>query len=269
MRDSYPAANYGKKEFKISETVIFGKNFTFSAHHHDATYTKVEVNIDRGTLGFITSGDDQEIVPYNISGDLCDFKNVKISAAVSHGQIVRDSEDRQKSIHAIVDIFIITTTNLLIKDNKLQSSNQLPMTVGGRIFNFTAKDLDETDNCKAGYELALNQTPNKSFMIEIPYSTRNNTLYSWKSGSLLQSYPKFKDNNFAFQDNHEMLNLKGVFYVYAEGEAAMELPNEPPHSHCSIEDPLYVPDCDIAPSVFGKTIKLEPLSAKDIEQRNY
>ncbi len=269
VREMYPGVTYTKKNFKISETVLFGNNLTFSAHHHDASYAKGAVNIDKGTLGFITSGDDQEVEPYYISGDVCDLDKIKLHKAVKNGEAVNIFNDSRVLVRKINDNNLTIVTNLQISDGKLQTSDLVSQNVGGQLFNFTQEEIGQIGSCPEGYKLAMNKTQEQSFVIEIPYSTKNNTLYTWKSDSLMTRYPKYKDNNFEFKNNNEMINLKGVFYVYGEGEAAMELPNEPPYSHCNISDQLYLLDVDISPCAYKKIIKLEPLSAKDIEQRNY
>ena len=124
------------------------------------------------------------------------------------------------------------------------------------------------------HNVMYNSTFDKSFSIEIPYSSQNNKLYTWKSDSLRSRYPNVESEDdmdmrevFSYKDNHEMISIKGTFYVYAENEVENETDNFMPYHFCGYQ--LFSEYLMPIPCKVQKTIKLEPLSAVDLEKRKY
>ena len=124
-----------------------------------------------------------------------------------------------------------------------------------------------------------NQSFDQSFSVEIPYSTQNNTLYTWKSDSLKNRYligDGLDITSFIFKDSNEKIILKGIFYVYGENEASAELGNYMPYSFCGYEI-LNIPQMfaegvsttPYKPCKVQKIIKLKPLSSVDLEKLKY
>ena len=76
----------------MNESVLFGSRLTFLANHYKASYSNGVVNIDHGSIGFITDGTDNQIEPYYLHGEWDDFeqdaKNVKVLRLFQNDNLV-------------------------------------------------------------------------------------------------------------------------------------------------------------------------------------
>ena len=297
--------NFQKSIIKMDESVLFGKTLSFVANHYGATYKEGSVNIDHGSIGFITDLSDNDTYPYILSSNgvnmgvsesefMCpnSFGSAKIINSFDNNQLVNIYKSQKLAIDKSREfgdsgIFKnLMTSMFFIQDNKLQYSNDCDKIIGGRKFydNQKCLNLDYGAEKLCNDNIMFNDTFDKSFSIEIPYSTKNNTLYTWKSESFRNRYPKgansdldFMDHQkYTYTDSNEMITIKGIFYVY--NQVDNELENFMPYHFCSYrflltprllaegflqegDDPI---ECKVK-----NIIKLEPLSSSDLEKRNY
>lgn len=299
--------NFQKSIIKMDESVLFGKTLSFVANHYGATYKEGSVNVDHGSIGFITDLSDNDTYPYILSSKdegvnmeesesefMCSnsFGSAKIINSFDNNQLVNIYKSQNLAIDKSREsgdwgIFKnLITSMFFIQDNKLQYSNDCDKIIGGRKFydNKECPNLDYGAEKLCNDNIMFNDTFDKSFSIEIPYSTKNNTLYTWKSESFRNRYPKgansdldFMDHQkYTYTDSNEMITIKGIFYVY--NQVDNELENFMPYHFCSYsflltpallaegflqegDDPI---ECKVK-----NIIKLEPLSSSDLEKRNY
>ena len=297
--------NFQNSIIKMDESVLFGKTLSFVANHYGATYKEGSVNVDHGSIGFITDLSDNDTYPYILSSKgvnmgvseselMCSnsFGSAKIINSFDNNQLVNIYKSQKLAIDKSREfgdsgIFKnLMTSMFFIQDNKLQYSNDCDKIIGGRKFydNQKCLNLDYGAEKLCNDNIMFNDTFDKSFSIEIPYSTKNNTLYTWKSESFRNRYPKgansdldFMDHQkYTYTDSNEMITIKGIFYVY--NQVDNELENFMPYHFCSYsflltpqllaEGFLQPGDAPIECKV-KNIIKLEPLSSSDLEKRNY
>lgn len=279
--------DYDPSKIRFNESVLFGKRLSFLAQHYNSKYNDGIANIDKGSLSFVTDSSDNDIEPLyiilsrleNKDGDE-DIKYKVVKAFDETGLVdIFSSPEQRVSTLDKYDPYDFITSSLLTLDssNKIVTSNKVKDTLGGIYFGETQFSV-ENDSSYARYinfnpyEIAPNKSLTNSFAIEIPYSSKNNTLYTWKSDSLKKRYPEAEKNNFIFRDNNEMITLSGYFYVHAENSSELELNIKLPYFHCDLIENLsggVVWDQQPKPCVVPKVFKLEPIGKKEIEQRNY
>ena len=281
---SEPAGEFGaeylhtnKPSIVMDESVLFGNRLTFLANHYKASYINGVVNIDHGSIGFITDGTDNQVEPYYLHGNWRDFienaKNVKVSRLFQSDNLISPFKNQKEYVQNLEndETMNLVTSLFRVNDNKLVFSDNSNEIIDGKFYVASENVLIYPDI----HNVMYNSTFDKSFSIEIPYSSQSNKLYTWKSDSLRSRYPNVEREDqdvnigtvFNYKDNHEMISLKGTFYVYAENEVESETNNFMPYHFCG-----YQPFSDYftpLPCIVQKTIKLEPLSAVDLEKRKY
>ena len=226
-------------------------------------------------MGYITDGTDNQVEPYYLHGNWRDFienaKNVKVSRLFQSYNLISPFKNQKEYVQNLEnnETMNLVTSLFRVNDNKLVFSDNSNEIIDGKFYVASENVLIYPDI----HNVMYNSTFDKSFSIEIPYSSQSNKLYTWKSDSLRSRYPNVEreDHNigtvFTYKDNHEMISLKGTFYVYAENEVESETNNFMPYHFCGYQlfSDYYMP----IPCKVQKTIKLEPLSAVDLEKRKY
>jgi len=292
----YRYRNINDENIIMDESVLFGEKLTFLSNHQKATYKDGVVNIDHGTIGFITDGTDEQLEPYVLIGELSDdlenIKSIKIEKSFMNGNLVNifktqeNAFDSAKEVDEQGNFKSLLTTLFKVENNKLSLSKNCKDTIAGKFFPTNGDEGDLSiycygfENGHLGYaNIMYNQSFDQSFSVEIPYSTQNNTLYTWKSDSLKNRYligDGLDITSFIFKDSNEKIILKGIFYVYGENEASAELGNYMPYSFCGYEI-LNIPQMfaegvsttPYKPCKVQKIIKLKPLSSVDLEKLKY
>lgn len=292
----YRYRNINDENIIMDESVLFGEKLTFLSNHQKATYKDGVVNIDHGTIGFITDGTDEQLEPYVLIGELSDdlenIKSIKIEKSFMNGNLVNifktqeNAFDSAKEVDEQGNFKSLLTTLFKVENNKLSLSKNCKDTIAGKFFPTNGDESDLSiycygfENGHLGYaNIMYNQSFDQSFSVEIPYSTQNNTLYTWKSDSLKNRYligDGLDITSFIFKDSNEKIILKGIFYVYGENEASAELGNYMPYSFCGYEI-LNIPQMfaegasttPYKPCKVQKIIKLKPLSSVDLEKLKY
>ena len=292
----YRYRNINDENIIMDESVLFGEKLTFLSNHQKATYKDGVVNIDHGTIGFITDGTDEQLEPYVLIGELSDdlenIKSIKIEKSFMNGNLVNifktqeNAFDSAKEVDEPGNFKSLLTTLFKVENNKLSLSKNCKDTIAGKFFPTNGDEGDLSiycygfENGHLGYaNIMYNQSFDQSFSVEIPYSTQNNTLYTWKSDSLKNRYligDGLDITSFIFKDSNEKIILKGIFYVYGENEASAELGNYMPYSFCGYEI-LNIPQMfaegvsttPYKPCKVQKIIKLKPLSSVDLEKLKY
>lgn len=260
--------DFDVSQILINESVLFGKSLSNLAHHYNSKYVDGIANIDKGTLSFLTDLTDNELKPVYILGDLAENKNLKILNVFNNNGLVDIFTSPEQRVEVLDNGYELLTTSIAVLDNNnnFVTTNSTKENLG-QFYNASQQELKNSPFL----QIATNNSFNNSYAIEIPYSTKNNTLYTWKSTSLKSRYPKIEDNDFSFKDNNETITLSGHFYVHAENDSELELHAELPYFHCELIEyysRLYV-DVKQKPCVVQKVFKLEPLGKKELEQRNY
>ena len=278
-----PAADTGARylhsnsSMTMNESVLFGSRLTFLANHYKASYSNGVVNIDHGSIGFITDGTDNQIEPYYLHGERDDFeqdaKNVKVLRLFQNDNLVsafKNQKEYAQEVSEYLEFKGLVTSLFKVNGNKLEFSDNREEKIIDK-FYVASGDVIMIEDI---HNVMYNSTFDKSFSIEIPYSSQNNKLYTWKSDSLRSRYPNVESEDdmdmrevFSYKDNHEMISIKGTFYVYAENEVENETDNFMPYHFCGYQ--LFSEYLMPIPCKVQKTIKLEPLSAVDLEKRKY
>ena len=266
--------DYDPSKIKFNESVLFGKRLSFLAQHYNSKYIDGIANIDKGSLSFITDLSDNDIEPvYLIQETNGDSHNYKMVKAFDENGLIDIFSSPEQRVTALEDYTQFITTSLVTLDrgNKIVTSNNVKETLAGIYFG-EKQSSNANKSISEPFDIVPNKSLTNSFAIEIPYSSKNNTLYTWKSESLKNRYPKHVEDNFIFKDNNEMITLSGYFYVHAENSSELELNTELPYFHCELIDSYgrgMILDSQQKPCFIPKVFKLEPIGKKEIEQRNY
>lgn len=266
--------DYDPSKIKFNESVLFGKRLSFLAQHYNSKYIDGIANIDKGSLSFVTDLSDNDIEPvYLILENNKDSHNYKMVRAFDETGLVDIFSSPEQRVTTLEDNMRFITTSLVTLDsgNKIVTTNNVKDTLAGIYFGET-QSSNVNESISEPFDIVPNKSLTNSFAIEIPYSSKNNTLYTWKSESLKNRYPKHEENNFIFKDNNEMITLSGYFYVHAENSSELELNAELPYFHCDLIDSYgrgMILESQPKPCVVPKVFKLEPIGKKEIEQRNY
>lgn len=243
-----------------NETILFGLNNNYSAVHKNALYKngKFEI-IDQGTINFIRNSSNKDVPTYLIdnSGNL---DKCMVISNNFNGFIKNDNDvcDYVPTVGVVID-----NNNIKFTTDKRRSYTAIAFK------DDTELGLDQDDKYVERNDIFEN-----SFSIEIPYSSQNGKKYTWQSDDISQNMYNHKIDDFTTVMDYQKtkkakIKLKGVFFV---NSPTLKDSKDFPEQYCALQERIwewYGNSKDVAVNCQSLVFTLEPLSPKEVEQRNY